>query len=527
MDRSAAPQATHPNRFAAARHLGSVNAVKLLRSTRARIAAVLTVAILVLAAGVTAARQQPPVVPDPPAVPAASIPAGGGEPVAQAAAAQRASGSKTRSPAAARVPDVPLAWRRIAASAAAWPPPTDPLPTAEGAALPTVPASRVRDTIGLNIDVWRTEYGYRDFAPVIAKVAELQLRHARAPLSSIPGPGLSRMQSLGRIGVRWNVLLGDAYGRFGLAPLSTLKRRLDDTLLPYVDSVEGTNEPDLAKRADWPPVARQHQERVVRAVRRHRTDPLAVITPSVGRLESVAQLGDLSGLADASNAHAYSSGDEPSKALDDWLALLPQQLSGAPVTVTEAGFMTDQRQRKHHTPTSEEAAAVYAPRLILEAMRRGIPRVYIYELMDRWDDPFGIDIAAHFGLLGHDLKPKPAWHSLVRLQKTLLDGGRPDRKIEALNATVVDAPTDLRVLAFRKRDGSAAVALWRSAEVWDGAAGTPINVPPSPVRLRLAGDQPRALARDLVTGKRTRPAAGDLLALDVSANPVVITGLRD
>lgn len=492
-----------------------------------RAAVVVTTSLVALTAGLSAARQQPAPAPDAPVVPAGELEQQAGGAAQQAEAARAAAGEARPAPPAARVPDVALAWERIAEQASSWPAPDAPPAIGEDVPLPTVPASRVRDTIGVNIDVWRTEYGYRDFAPVIAKVAELQVRHARAPISAIDGPGLARMQALGKIGVRWNVLLGDAYGRFGLAPLTTLRRRLDDTLLPFVDSVEGSNEADLAGRPDWPQASRRHQERVVRAVRRHRGDPLAVVAPSVGRLANVAALGSMEGLADAGNAHAYASGDEPSGALDDWLALMPEQLPGAPMVVTEAGFQSDLRQRKHHTPTGERAAAAYTPRLILEAMRRGIPRVYLYELIDRWDDPFGIDTAAHFGLLEHDLTPKPAWHALQRLQRTLLDGGRPDREVRPVRATLLAGPPDLRVLALRRRDGTAALALWRTAPVWDGAAGSDLTVTPQRVRLQLDGDLSGALATNLVSGRRSRPADAGSLQLDVAGDPMVITGLRD
>ncbi|MBO9534920.1 MAG: hypothetical protein J7513_18245 [Solirubrobacteraceae bacterium] len=427
---------------------------------------------------------------------------------------------------ATRVPDVPAAWRRVAEQAAAWPSPDAAPELGRPADLPTVPSSRMRDTIGLNVDLWRTEYAWADFPAVVDKVRELRLRHARVGMQAGAAYGLERMQQLGRAGVRLDVVMGDGYGRFGTAPYATLAERLRGSVLPYVDAVEGTNEADLTERADWVQVARRHQEQVSGTVEPDRGDPIGVIAPSVGRRANAEPLGDVSGLADAANAHAYASGGEPGAALRSWLAAMQPEVPGGPIVVTESGFQTDTRQRKYHTPTSPQAAAAYVPRTILEAIRRGVPQVYLYEMVDRWSDPFHVDTAAHFGLLEHDLDPKPAWSALVRLQRALLDNGRPDVAAEPVRATVEQAPADLRVLAFRKRDDTIALALWRSASVWDAERQEEIPVPAEPVRITVPADVGGALATDVVSGERRRLARGDVVSVELTGSPVVVTGLQ-
>ncbi len=268
---------------------------------------------------------------------------------------------------ATRVRDVPRAWQRIHDQAEAWPTPGAAPVTGTPVDLPSVPAARIRDAIGVNVDLWRTEWGYRDFDDILRRVRELNLRHARVNIQSRATFGLTRMQQLGRAGVRLDVIMGDAYGRYDTAPFSELARRLDASVLPYVDAVEGTNEPDLAGQDDWVQVARDHQRQILDAVAAERGQPVGVIAPSVGRFTSIGPLGDVRRIADAGNAHAYASGEEPGVALDQWLAALKDQNPGGPMIVTEAGFQTDTRQRKGHTPTSEGAAAAYVPRTILEA----------------------------------------------------------------------------------------------------------------------------------------------------------------
>lgn len=498
------------------------------RSVRVGLVVLATLALLT---GVGVALQSPAPTPDAPpqttgelaaTAPAeATTPIGGGE---GAGAAPR--GTSRHVPAAATVSDVPRAWKRIAEQARSWPAATTPPALGKTVELPTVPASRMRDTLAVNIDLWRTEYGYADFSRVLAKVTELRLRHARVNMQARGEHGLTRMQQLGKLGVRLDVLMGDALGRYNTTPFDELRRRVADHVLPYVDSVEGTNEPDLSKDPSWVAAARGHQGAIVQSARGVRGKPVAVVAPSVGRIANTALLGSYAGLADAANAHAYSSAGEPSAPLDEWTDALADEVPGGrPIVVTEAGFQTDLGQTEHHTPLPEEIAADYTPRIILEAIRRGMPRVYLYELIDRWNDPFGIDTAAHFGLLRHDLTPKPAWPALVRLQRALLDGGAPDARPTPVRATVVEGPADLRVLAFRRTDGTTALALWRAVSEWDTTRLVKTPARPEPVRLEWGTDVGGALATNIATGARVRLPASRSISARVDGAPVVITGL--
>jgi hypothetical protein len=344
-----------------------------------------------------------------------------------------------------------------------------------------------------------------------------------------PGYGLERMKQLGGIGVRLDVLMGDALGRYGTGPYADLDRRLKSGVLPFVDAVEGTNEPDLAKDPNWLAPTRAHQAQVVLSVKGRRGDPIGVIAPSVGREKDLGELGDYSALADAGNAHAYANGSEPSAALDEWMADMKVQIGDGPVIVTEAGFQDDLGQTKYHLPTPREVQADYVPRTILEAMRRGIPQVYLYEMIDRWDDPFHIDTSAHFGLLGSGLQEKPSWKALVRLQRALLDGGQPDAEVSPVRATVTAGPPDLRLLAFRRRDGTAALAIWRAVSEWDPYASTATPVKKVDVGLDVAGSLDGSLSTNLATGERTRlgdGSPGGHLTIAVGGAPMLITGIE-
>ncbi len=444
----------------------------------------------------------------------------------EAGTAGAGSGRGRGVPAAAPVPDVPAAWRRIARTAATWPAP-DAAPVIGAAVdLPTVPASRMRDVIGVNIDVWRNEAAYARWPELLGLVRALHLRHARVNMQSRGGYGLTRMQQLGRAGVRLDVIMGDAFGRYGTAPYAALATNLRQSVLPYVDAVEGTNEPDLTRRPDWPQRTRAHQDQILRTAEPDRGRPIGVIAPSVGRLTSVAQLGDVRGQADAANAHAYASGGEPGGSLAQWLAAMRVEAPEGPTIVTEAGFQTDVGQRKYHTPTSPQAAAAYVPRTILEAIRRGVPQVYLYELADRGATPSASTRQRTSGCSGMTSRPslldraRPATARAARRRPS-----RPCRRTgHGDGATRAGRSAHARL---PQTDGPCPSPSGVSAPVWDGAAARAITVDAEEVRIALDARTAGALETDVVSGARRRLSGADgTVAVALAGNPVIVTGLR-
>jgi len=386
-----------------------------------------------------------------------------------------------------------------------------------------VAASTLRDTLGVNVDLWRNQYAWSDFPAVLRKIRKLRLGHARVLLQAKARGGIPRLKELGRAGVQLDLEMGDALGRYDTAPFSALATRLRK-LAPSVESVEGTNELDLTGPADWATVAKNYQRQVQASVPDPAQRRIGVVAPSVGRLANYAPAGSYAGLADASNAHAYADGDPPEAALAQWTRQAAQsELPGAPQIVTEAGYQTDLSVTRGSLPVPELVAGEYLPRLILEAIRRGVPRVYLYELVDRWPDPFNVDVAAHFGLLGADLREKPGFKSLVRLQNAL--AGAAGGPAAPLRASIVSAPPDLRLLAFRQRSGRAVLALWRPVSLWNAQTQTAVAAPPQAVTIKLAEPLRGASALALGAGKRTPLRGGRTLKLAVGGDAILVEGI--
>ena len=121
---------------------------------------------------------------------------------------------------------------------------------------------------------------------------------------------------------------------------------------------------------------------------------------------------DLPGLF---NAHPYPGGGPPETVLGDAAREYSSEPRRSGMVFTETGYHNALRDTTDQPPASEEAAAVYFPRLLVTAFGVGARRTFIYELLDEKPDPGLGDLQQHFGLLRNDLSPKPAFTAIKTL----------------------------------------------------------------------------------------------------------------
>jgi hypothetical protein len=230
-------------------------------------------------------------------------------------------------------------------------------------------------------------------------------------------------------------------------------------------------------------VAFDHQQAIWQTARSHKQlDGVPIIGPSLHDTEAARNGGahyrllERIGVAryqDYLGMHRYPGGGVPTNGLDGRL----QYVYGAfgpqyPVWITEWGYHNALRTTSGHKPTSEEAAATYGPRGLLQFAERGMPLVR-YEFLD---DPDATQAAheSHFGLYGVNSvgadpattwQPKPEAEAMKRLLQRLKDpGGNYEPGPVGLSVT---GASDVRYVVTRKRNGEATVHLWRELSVWD------------------------------------------------------------
>lgn len=341
-----------------------------------------------------------------------------------------------------------------------------------------LPAEALADSIGvaLHLNYVDTAYVHRD--TVVARLRELGIRHIRSPMPTPPvGPLADGLRALREARIRATLTTGDA----GVPPA----RAVADSLTVMggaVEAFEGPNEPDNAGDPAWAPKLRTYMAALRSAVRDQAPD-VPLIGPSLVEPGSRRAAGDLPGLV---NLHPYPGGKPPEPVLGDALADVTGERHRG-VVFTETGYHDALQDPDPHAPVSEEAAAVYLPRLLVTAFGAGVRRTFVYELLDEKPDPARADLQQHFGLLRNDLSPKPAFHALEALIAVLRGPpGTPDRRRKHLPWDLrVDGDVQVQRLTLARRDGSHVIALWRPVPVWDRDRRRPLGIAPAAAELRF------------------------------------------
>lgn len=269
---------------------------------------------------------------------------------------------------------------------------------------------------------------------------------------------------------------------------------------------------------DWHGDLRAYMQRIQGAVRgRGLTQPIVGPTVYMRREAEIRALGDLSRWVDASAFHIYTGGLEPSAQLADYLGDAAIMAPGKPVWVTEYGFHNTVADPAAN-PVSERAAAKYLPRfatLLFQASPAG--KHFLYELVDEGTDP--TEREHHFGLLRHDLTPKPAYGAIKRLVEAV-GGGTPGLAPQPLVVGIEGGGGAVRALLLQKTERQYLLLLWQEVRSWNRALQADIAVPPRRVAVRV----PQAAAFSLTD---TLPDSLSAATRDLGGGPAVTIDVPD
>ncbi len=206
-----------------------------------------------------------------------------------------------------------------------------------------------------------------------------------------------------------------------------------------------------------------------------------VLGPALTQPSTYPTLGNLSSEMQYNNLHVYFGGRNPGSAgwgapdvegnqygsLAFWVNQGDIDAPNVPAMVTETGYMSFPGLPIPWT-IPENVEASYIPRTLLLAYKAGIPRTYIYELLDEISSP-------GYGLLHSDLTPKAAYTALQNLIANLSDPGAgfsPGK----LGYAIQGGGSSLNQILFQKRDGSFWLILWLEQSSFNPAtyASTPV-----------------------------------------------------
>lgn len=263
-------------------------------------------------------------------------------------------------------------------------------------------------------------------------------------------------------------------------------------------AVEGLNQADVRRvrygASSFPESALRFQEELYDAVKNdNKLIQIPVVSPTMALHENLDYLFGLKAF-DVLALPPFLEGTEPARvaaAADRALKVLGSENAALPWFLTEAGCHTALAVDVGTAGVSDRAQAKYLQRLLAHAFNAGIDRTYLYELLDAREDPQKMDPEANYGLVRHDLSPKPAFYAIKNLVQILEDPGAefPQR---ALDVEVASAEPSIRHTLLQKRDGAFYLMLWNevpSFNQYRGSEGFGQDIENKDVTVRLSFGQ--------------------------------------
>jgi hypothetical protein len=392
---------------------------------------------------------------------------------------------------------------------------------AQGVSLQSAASTKAfADSMGINVHLNYLDTTYADFRSLKPKLQALGIRWIRDGFCHTCPLQHNRLNDLAASGIRAQLVIGSPrYTRHIPAQVAAAEARIPNA----IGAFEGANEWDLYGGPTWASTLRAHQAELFRRVKAGTLSGLPVVGPSVARRGNREKLGDISSSLDQGSFHPYAGGLKPGWNLPGELATSALNSGTKPIVATELGYHNAVGTTTTHPGVSERAAAVYMPRMYLDAFSRGIPRTFGYELLDLRHDTRGNTRDYRFGLLRSDFSEKPAYRSLRTLISVLGDtttAGAPTGLRPRLGGDM----KDVRSLLLRGGDGAAHLVLWQDVSVWDRDTKRDLSPAPRGVRVSFGQRVARAEVFDVLRGTTavTRRDASSSLDVRVPAQPIVV-----
>lgn len=259
---------------------------------------------------------------------------------------------------------------------------------------------------------------------------------------------------------------------------------------PGVEAIEPPNEADITEGSNWVSSLLSEEPAIYTA---GHDLGLTVLGPALTQTASYSLLGDVARYMAFNNLHLYFDGRNPENtgwggpdAEANYYGAVPFDLDSAGIDgpgrgnyVTETGYQTAQDNLPQGV-VPEWVAGTYAPRIILHFFKSGIKRTYFYELVD---DP--AQGQPGYGLLRHDLSPKPAFTAIRNLQSILQDNSTSFTPGQ-LDYSLTGDTSGVETVLLQKSAGQFWLAVWLNGPVYDVNAAKATPIPSRPLTLNIS-----------------------------------------
>lgn len=385
------------------------------------------------------------------------------------------------------------------------------------------------DSVGVNTHLQYNEsVYYKRYNDLIKpKLLELGVRHIRDACTPNQNGFMDRLKELRSLGGIRTTIVCDPRDIKPQGTVSLIKELGTDV----VEAVQATNEYNLSGNGNWANDLRNYQKQLWQAIKGDgATSGVKVYGPSLVEAGAYATLGDMSDYQDYGTMNNYRGGRNPGTkgwgsddyGSLDWNVRVSKKASVSdPIITTESGYHNVSSTSNGHRGVPEDIAAKYTPRLVLEQFNYGIPRTYIYELINTYNDPGSLYM--NFGLLRNDGSEKPAYKALKNLLNLLKDPGASFTP-GSLDYLLSGDTENINHTLLQKADGKFYLILWQEVSGYNVDTKKWLNVPSQKVTLTLNTDIAKAtiyLPNDSASLKSSQTYPKQL-DIDVPDHPVVI-----
>lgn len=343
-------------------------------------------------------------------------------------------------------------------------------------------ASSFVDSVGVVVHLNRTESAYNDYDSTIKpRLQELGVHHIRDGVKLNDTATQQKFAELANVGIKSTLVMDPRDQATASEAIDIVK-----AIPTAVEAVEGPNEWDVWEDLTYegqpfPEGVRTFQSELYDAIKGDpATAQLDVLSPTVALWANANELGAVD--CDYGAMHSYPGGEPPTAGLDwNWMPATGQICPNKPLIATESGWHNALSASSGQPAVSEAAGGKYTPRLWLEYFNRGIRRVYVNELINKWDNN---DKEGNFGLLRRDGSPKPAFTAVKNLI-TLLQDVNSEFSPDTLNYAMTGETINVHHTLLQKQDGRFYLILWQEVPSFDLSSQNDIVVPYQTVTLKL------------------------------------------
>ena len=329
------------------------------------------------------------------------------------------------------------------------------------------------DSVGVNLHLAFAGTIYQtQFPQIMQSMVALGITHYRDGLNQYAQPfQYQNAEALGKAGMKADWLM-DIHNSASI--INSAYANAPDTTAGF----EGPNEDD----ADVGSNLSTFMQLLSQTVQGNpATAAMPIIGPSFVQVSSFATQGSLSTLINSGNMHDYFGAFNPETGPYGgafyncggygsirFSICLAQMLGvGEPTTSTETGYQSG-------TGLSDAIIGRYELRTLFEGLSLGVPRTYIYEMID--------DASGNWGLLTANFSPRPAYTAIQNVLALLNDVkfSQPGK----LNYSLAGQTQNVNQVLLQKSNGTFYLAIWLAVPSADPSnPSTTYNVAPQNVTL--------------------------------------------